>query len=593
MSLLFVYHAVYATLIGYGLAYSFGQLTAAIAAIALFTALPLAWLSSRTTLRRDPSYKFDHFAEGPAGLVEVVLFLFILFASWRHFTWLLYPGEHWLRTLNVSNLGDLPLHINYIRMLANGVDFPPLNPEFAAESLRYPFACDLYNAMFEVIGVRLEFHLFAVAMLSTIASLVLLRRYAGWLGVGAFFLNGGWIAFTSLMAGSNNWDWQSQLAWKNLFLTVFVTQRGVLFALPLGLLLLMQLQDRLKLVTTAVGKAPLSITPSLRFSLLWGALAFFHAHAFVIVSLMLFAILLIEVGLRSAIGFLFSKKNFPALIIASYFVWRTTGGFAKAAVAHWRFGWTFEHGLANYVWLNFAFWSLMPLVIFYILRRAKTQLSETQVRKTVFETLTYLGLFILFFNLMMAPDAWDNIKILIWPYLALARITSLVLEPELQKLNDAWRWLLAGALFTSGALAVGYSLGPVPRRSTSVYSEGDLANAKGALSGLPVNAVFAAAPTYAHALTYFGRLRALGYEGHLWSHGISYQSQLERLNELMKTGGSELDEARWRSLVQGLGAHYIFWGPDERASYGAQLRPWMKVFKNVSRVPEVSIYQIQ
>jgi len=79
--------------------------------------------------------------------------------------------------------------------------------------------------------VKLQAHLFLVGMFLLLASFAALRLWAGWLGIAGFFLNGGWAGWAVLHSGQ--WqDYQAPLAWKNFFLSLFVTQRGLMFAIP-------------------------------------------------------------------------------------------------------------------------------------------------------------------------------------------------------------------------------------------------------------------------------------------------------------------------------------------------------------------------
>jgi len=73
-------------------------------------------------------------------------------------------------------------------------------------------------------------------------------------------------------------DYQSSVAWKNLYLALFVPQRGFLLALPAGLVLLWSWRRRL-----LRGEAGLS--PWIE-GILWEALPLVHLHTFLFVSLL-------------------------------------------------------------------------------------------------------------------------------------------------------------------------------------------------------------------------------------------------------------------------------------------------------------------
>ena len=71
---------------------------------------------------------------------------FVIFAV-RSFCWLLYIDGDQLRIQSPNNLGDLALHITYIKYFANGVPLWPDNPIYVFSKLRYPAGIDLFNAL--------------------------------------------------------------------------------------------------------------------------------------------------------------------------------------------------------------------------------------------------------------------------------------------------------------------------------------------------------------------------------------------------------------------------------------------------------------
>ena len=234
---------------------------------------------SKTLKRVFPDLRFGLFSRGESGALEVIVTILVLYVSARHFLWMFFELDAKLMTLHANNFGDLPLHINYIREIANGVSFPPVNPSFASEVLRYPFGPDLYNALWEILGVPMASHLFVVGLLSTIVAVTVLRWFGSWWAVGGFFLSGGLAGWTLLTGHPIAGDLLTGIDWKNLFLSVFITQRGVLFALPVGILL-MESTRRI-----FFGEVRASKTVLTTLGLMWGILPLFHAHAFVIVSL--------------------------------------------------------------------------------------------------------------------------------------------------------------------------------------------------------------------------------------------------------------------------------------------------------------------
>lgn len=509
--------------------------------------------------------------------LEWAVVLFVLYAGLRHFSWLFYHADSTFKTLSVNNLGDLPLHINYIRMFAQGSDFPPVNPEFAAQALYYPYAIDLYNGLWEALGVPLTAHLFLAGMFLLLASLGALRSWAGWLGIAGFFLNGGWAGWEILQSGE--WqDYQAPLAWKNFFLSLFVTQRGMMFAIPAGLLIL-----------SVMGKAcrePEQIPRSLLLltGLLWGGLAFFHLHSFMAVSLMLAGMAVLSSQWRPLQTLLWTAGP-----LGSFFVLYSTDFLQKAGVIRLQWGWMAgEQALAAFWWQNLGPWLLLfAAVLISIVYRRQWRVAR--------EFAFHLALFAMFSVVMLAPWDWDNVKVLIWPFFGLLGIAWHALpRPEtLVQWRRPWRWateaglaLLLAVLGFSGSISVLSSLSPL-QRAVTVYEARDLWNMEGALKSVPEDAVFIAAPSYNHALTYWGQVRVLGYEGHTWSHGID-SSAVAALQTRLYSGAVD-----WLEIATDLGATHIVWGPHEQQQYGSPELPWRSQLNNVSRVPGVEIYSLQ
>ena len=575
----FLLHAFFATGLAFILSWVFGSLTPTIAVISLVIGFWMGRRRARTLSSVFPDLGFMKFSSGDSGALEAILTILITYVSLRHFSWLLFELDAKLMTLHANNFGDLPLHINYIREIANGLSFPPVNPSFASETLRYPFGPDLYNALWEILGVPLSSHLFFVGFACSIASITVLRWFGGWWALGAFFLSGGLTGWALLKGLPISNDLLQGVDWKNLFLSVFITQRGFLFALPAGLLLI-EATRRLFLREAKPSKTVLTT-----LGLVWGLLPLFHVHAFVIVSLIMGLIAMSTTkSFKGLKQLLVSRMAKFACVPAIYFILRSSDTFKKSSIVHWDPWWTSSANEApHFLIQNFGPWLLLPIGIAIGIWRSK-RLTKEAKRVLALEFAIYAGLFVFFFNVMLAPWAWDNIKILIFPYLGFARLAWVVLDPVIPGFA---KYITAFILFFSGFLAIELSLAPPVNRGLAIYTTPVLGNYAAALIEVPKGAVFAAAPTHDHPLTYFGRLRAVGYEGHLWSHGIDYKNKMDLLKTLMGPTADSDIAGRARSL----GVTHIIWGAPETAFFTTE-PVWPANFKNVSRVPSVEIYEV-
>src|SRR5947209_10690263 len=170
---------------------------------------------------------------------------FAVFAI-RSFCWVLYIDGSDLKIQSPNNLGDLSLHLTLIRTFANGVPLWPESPIYLFSKLRYPAGIDLFNALLCLVHVDLLTGLVWTGLLASLATFYAFYRWGGPFGVAGFLFNGGIAGFQFLKTFQFN-DYQdvNHIAWKCIPLTMFVTQRGLLYAIPAGLILLWHWREKL------------------------------------------------------------------------------------------------------------------------------------------------------------------------------------------------------------------------------------------------------------------------------------------------------------------------------------------------------------
>src|SRR5215470_14700547 len=174
----------------------------------------------------------------------LVAAFFALFAV-RSFCWLLYIDGSDLKIQSPNNLGDLSLHITWIRNFASGVPLWPDNPIYAFSKLRYPAGIDLFNALLCLVHVDLIRGLVWTGLLASLATFYAFFRWGGTFGVAGFLFNGGIVGFQFLKT-LQFLDYQgaNKIAWKSIPLSMFVTQRGWLYAIPAALILLWHWREK-------------------------------------------------------------------------------------------------------------------------------------------------------------------------------------------------------------------------------------------------------------------------------------------------------------------------------------------------------------
>jgi hypothetical protein len=323
---------------------------------------------------------------------------FAVFAV-RSFCWLLYIDSSELKIQSPNNLGDLSLHLTLIQNFANGVALWPDSPIFVFSKLRYPAGVDLFNALLSLVHIDLLIGLVWVGLLASLAIFYGFYRWGGTFAVAGFLFNGG-IAGFQFLKTFKFLDYQGAaadiahkpIAWKSIALSMLVTQRGWLYAIPAGLVLLWhwrekffshslmaevgdpgQSDDGLKSEPAAVSangyrKGPLPWWVELS---IYASMPLFHLHTFIALTIVLvvglfferateikFIVDLIRKDGMAGIGRLIShpkmwpeifraapiRRHAAALLIAAFipatfFVWLTTDQFHAASVLKWHPGW--------------------------------------------------------------------------------------------------------------------------------------------------------------------------------------------------------------------------------------------------------------
>lgn len=564
------FHAILATCLAYLLALANQGLDTPVALVSLVLGSLLALI---------PARRFADLPRLPQSAPEWVISGFVAVICLVHFNGLLITGPVTYGTTDVMNFGDLPLHISYLRSFVDGTRFPPPNPGFPVEALRYPIGADFYNALWEAAGIATDMHLMLTGIVAVLLCLGLLLRFGGWWAVAGMFLNISWLTTTALV--TSDWDmidFQDGTQFKNLTLALMIPQRSLLFALPLGLILLLAFEAHARTIR------PLARERQVMLGLLWGVMPLFHLHAFVAVSLALALLALAHQGPRGVIRLLVSPLALTAYLPATLLILHSTDWLQKAGIAHITPGWTKgDQPFLPFLCENFGLWLVLPPAIALCLWLGR---NDSEARANRILALGTLGLFALFFTVMLAPWDWDNIKLIIWPWLLMLALADRLVQPCLDRTSKLLAPAFATLLLAPAALLLAISVRSGGEYGYGLLGQDEVAGTDRAVAGLPSDAVFAAARRVNHPLDWLGRFRALGYEGHLWSHGIDTREPDALLQKVMQ-GAPD-----WQDAARALGADYIFWGPPEIAEYGDAPRPWMETLENVSTMPGFAVYAL-
>ena len=499
------------------------------------------------------------------GIEWSVIVVFALF-SLRAFLWLIFTDGDEIKVLSPNNLGDLSLHLTYIRLLANGAAFWPDNPIFAGGKLTYPLGIDLFNSLLSLTGVDDFRGLIWVGLGGCICAGVALWKWGGAFTMAGFLFNGGVAGFAFLREHKLA-DFQSELAWKSLPLALFVTQRGLLFALPAGLLLLSSWRARYFAREKDAWRLP-------RWGevLLYASLPVFHFHTFLFLSIVLAVWFAFLPETRRALAATVGAAFIPATIL----VLLVTDFFKGPSMLGLKAGWMWDDATWVEQCAAFApdsprlaaallFWPVnfgaLPLfaaaLVFKLSRKERREWPGTLV-------FTGLGVFLLCCFVKFAPWEWDNTKLMLWSYLA-------VLPFLWSEMIGHWPWMLRAPacvlLFFSGLVSL---IGGLDSSHTGfeIAHRSQLDGVAGAVRGIPIGERFVGWPTYNHPLLLLGRKMALGYTGHAWSHGLDWIPTDKKVGKILR------GEPEWRELCADIGVRYLIWGTDEIENIADSTQPW-------------------
>ena len=616
----------FATICGLLIGMPAGGLGTSVAIMAIVLAAAAALLAFRGTTDpkspvEDAERSTSKYRKLPVWILAAVFAIFAV----RSFVWLLYVDGTELKIQSPVNLGDLGLHVTHINFFANGVHLWPSNPIYAfSDHLRYPAGIDLFNAILLKANVDLIPGLVWVGLLASVGTCYAFYRWGGAFGIAGFLFNGGLAGF-QFFRDRKFVDYQdvNNIAWKSIPLTMFVTQRGLLYAIPAGLVLLWHWREKYFRSQDRHRAGPLPFWVELS---LYATMPLFHLHTFIALSIALVCFFIAgDAQVRGNVV----TVVITALIPATFLVFLVTDYFGAHTVMEPHFGWAQNDGEFKMPFFRFWFYNfgiLVPLVLtlvgFLVAQVWKTDgsrkfelLGVSGLAAAVFSAwamwkgglalvpaiVLFLGIvafsaagayiflkgyswnqklpeeiafvfaatliFMFFFSIKTAPWIWDNLKVGVWAYFIVLAFLSrhLIAQWELPI-----RIAVYFALFASGFVSLfgGLAAG---KGGFGFASRGEVDAVAKAVEKLPLEARFAAWPTYNHPLLLDGRKVVMGYPGHLWTQGFEdYGKTNDLLNKLMQGAPN------WRELARALKVRYVFWGREEKRNYAASTRPWEK-----------------
>jgi hypothetical protein len=526
----------------------------------------------------------------------------------------------------VNNLGDLPFHMQVTASFAHGQNFPPEDPTYAGTGFAYPYMADFMAAVFISLGANMAEALFIgnlalglalVAMLHRFAHVLTRDRLAALIAPALVLLSGG-LGWTLLLDQARMGeqgllgllstlphDYTIGVApyrWGNAITTLLVTQRSLLFGLPLALAAFALLWRLIRRPPVTVGADPAAGAISVRrlspgavvtavrrrpealaAGVLTGLLPLIHAHSFVVVMATAFFLGLIFRQWRNGRWLPWAVYVVAALVIALPEIWWSTHDSIADAGTFFGFEIGWDRGTENPLWFWFLNTGLfIPIIVLMML---VPYLRSRLPAGLLLFSLPFLLWFVVPNLVKLAPWVWDNIKVLFFWYVGFVPMVALLVA---WLLRDRPVVRIVGVVvLASLVLAGSLDVWRVISRQT-LYQEFDadaVALGDEIRQRTPPRALILHAPTWNPTVFLTGRRSLLGYTGYIWAHGLEYAPREADIKRIY-AGDPEAD-----ALIVGYEVDYVVVTPIERAYMDVD-DAYFSQFTEVAAAGEYRLYQV-
>ena len=497
----------------------------------------------------------------PISWAGVRLAVWTLFFAWM-FGRVIVMLRDGMYTSPGNNYGDLAFHFSVVTSFADGDNFPPQNPIFQGLKFTYPFMADFLTAFLHRSGASWAVafflpNLFLAISLTSLLELMALaltgEALAGALTPLLFYFSGGsgflyavkdyfnsqegLLDFLAHLPKAYTRNDSLHLDWGNALTTLLVPQRSFMFGLPFFALIVI-IWSKALVDKDQARRRLLGVT-----GVLAGLMPLLHSHGFFSVGLVA-GVLVLLFPTRDWLFFFIPS----GLIALPQALWLSGTG-TRSSLFKFHPGWTMGSSPLTFWAVNLGLF-LTLLAIALIIRPPRS----------IRFYLAFLICFVVPVTVLLAPWAWDNIKVLLYWYLVSCPLVAAALVTRRKLLWPVSASLLL-ALIASGGLDILRALSPVEQ--VQIFTREQLSAAEQMKQKLPSRALIACAPIHNSVVALTGRQLLMGYPGHLWSHGIESGSRLDETKEILRGGPDAL-----RILSQ-YKVDYVVIGPTERGEFGA------------------------
>ncbi|HEY3523580.1 MAG TPA: hypothetical protein VGK63_07725, partial [Candidatus Limnocylindrales bacterium] len=497
---------------------------------------------------------------------------------------------------HVNVWGDYPIHLGNVAAFDYGNDFPPTHPRFAGHAFGYHYLIDLTAAALVPFGLTpaaaLEVHSLVLSIVAAVALFAFARALTanatiGALTVGLFLLGGGlgWInTIQGLLGNTANlpqpvtlpWDYrwktESNFEWVNMFWAFWMSQRAFLYGMPMAFL-----------VIRGTLRARETRDPRLwaAAGVVAGLLPLAHLGTLLALAIVVPVLFLL---LPSRGWFLFGMVWMAAA--APQLLAIGGGGAGALSSLRIQLGWVADTGSAPDPWPVFWIKNQGAFLVLSLVPLAVAGLVPSTARRVL---LAFWAIWVLGNIVVFGPWDWDNHKILVYWFLAVAIASAAAL---------VWLW----RRWRAPLLRLGLAAVVVTMTASSVLEDVNQALGQSTYPMLDAEQVrlgeLVAARTPAHAVfvdgmanhdpvqMIAGRTLYVGYANWLWAEGLPYVPRQDDALQILRWGPAA------ESLIATNEIDYVVIGPLERTE-GANEAAFAERFPVAVETENYRVYDVR
>jgi hypothetical protein len=498
--------------------------------------------------------------------------------------------------LTATSFYDLAYHLALATSFVYGQNFPPINPVFPTEPLRYHFMPDFHAAILMKLGLGIWptfaitsfimalafvgiFYCFARRLTeSSLASFIatLLFFFSGGLGFALFFKdwrnsNQPFLNFLFNMKENYTDMFFRGIKWTNLMTSGVIPQRSMLYGMPLAIVVLTLIAVVWKRWSEEQSKGKWDgVKVLFPAGIITGLLPLFHYHAYAVVIFITIILFLLRPRLVWLIFWV------PAFLIALPQC-HELGRHISPGTSSLRFhlGWM-SHTSPNFflfMILNFG----LPLILIFPAYCFAPKYVQTFY-------LPFVVLMALCFMFFISRDQVDNTKLMFyWHAGTTVLIAAWLARWTRQPILRISMVIMVFACTFAGALSVVREAKLVWR----IFSPEEIAAGEFA-RGLAPKSLFLSGPTSRQpALCLAGKPTMLGYEFLISSQGTDMAKYYAILGDIRKIYSGD---AAAPALIGRYGVKYIYVSGYERDILKANASYFDSHYKTVFKNSEIVIY---